>query len=183
MFVLFLPKNDYMDITAAIKKEECTRLWKEVFGDSDEFISSFMEHFYTEENMLYITENEKISSMLHIIPFEQNGAKVAYMYAVATDYHARGKGYAKKLIRQAIEKAKKEGYKAIFTLPADEGLSEFYSQFGFKGKYPVEFKTQHDFDFGTGKKEKDLAMILPLDSNYSMQDIEVLRVKKHSNKL
>ena len=166
-----------MDITAAIKKGECTRLWKEVFGDSDEFISSFMEHFYTEENMLYITENGKISSMLHIIPFEHNGVKVAYMYAVATDYHSRGKGYAKKLIRQAIEKAERDGYKAIFTLPANEGLFGFYSQFGFKGKYPVEFETPYDFDFGTGETEKDLAMILTLDNNYITQNIEVLHVK------
>ena len=167
-----------MDITAATKKEECARLWKEVFGDSDEFISSFMEYFYVEDNMLYITENGKISSMLHIIPFEHNGSKVAYMYAVATECHARGKGYAKKLIRQAIEKAKSEGYKAIFTLPADAGLSEFYSQFGFKGKCPVEFETLHDFDFGTGEKEKDLAMILPLDSNCIIQDTESIYVKK-----
>lgn len=166
-----------MDITTVTLKEECARLWKEVFGDSDEFISSFMEHFYTRDNMLYIAEKGRMSSMLHIVPFEQNGLKVAYMYAVATDYHARGKGYAKRLIRQAIEKAEKDGYKAIFTLPADEGLSEFYSQFGFKGKYPVEFKTLHDFDFGTGEKEKDLAMILSLDNNYITQNIEVLHVK------
>ena len=34
------------------KKEECRRLWKEVFGDSDEFIASFINHFYNEENTL-----------------------------------------------------------------------------------------------------------------------------------
>ena len=145
------------------KKEECRRLWKEVFGDSDEFIASFINLFYNEENMLCIEEDGKMLSMLHIIPFELNGSKVAYIYAVATDADARGKGYAGKLIRQAIEKAQAEGYKAIFTLPADDMLRDFYSKFGFEGRYAVKFETEECFDFGTGEEEKDIAMAIVLD--------------------
>ena len=145
------------------KKEECRRLWKEVFGDSDEFIASFINLFYNEENMLCIEQDGKMLSMLHIIPFELNGSKVAYIYAVATDADARGKGYAGKLIRQAIEKAQSKGYKAIFTLPADDMLRDFYSKFGFKGKYTIKFETKECFDFGTGEEEKDIAMAIVLD--------------------
>ena len=145
------------------KKEECRRLWKEVFGDCDEFIASFINHFYNEENMLCIEQDGKMLSMLHIIPFELNGSKVAYIYAVATDADARGKGYAGKLIRQAIEKAQSQGYKAIFTLPADDMLRSFYSKFGFKGRYAIKFETKECFDFGTGEEEKDIAMAIVLD--------------------
>ena len=145
------------------KKEECRRLWKEVFGDSDEFIASFINHFYNEENMLCIEQDGKMLSMLHIIPFELNGSKVAYIYAVATDADARGKGYAGKLIRQSIEKAQSKGYKAIFTLPADDMLRDFYSKFGFKGRYAIKFETKECFDFGTGEEEKDIAMAIVLD--------------------
>ena len=145
------------------KKEECRRLWKEVFGDSDEFIASFINHFYNEENMLCIEQDGKMLSMLHIIPFELNGSKVAYIYAVATDADARGKGYAGKLIRQSIEKAQSKGYKAIFTLPADDILRDFYSKFGFKGRYAIKFETKECFDFGTGEEEKDIAMAIVLD--------------------
>ena len=147
------------------KAEECARLWKEVFGDSDEFISSFINDFYNADNMLCIEQDGKIVSMLHIIPFEFDGSKVAYIYAVATDANARGQGYATRLIRQAIEKAQAEGYKAIFTLPADDSLATFYSQFGFNGRYAVTFESKNDFDFGTGSTDKDFVMVLPLDNS------------------
>ena len=157
------------------KKEECRRLWKEVFGDSDEFIASFINLFYNEENMLCIEQDGKMLSMLHIIPFELNGSKVAYVYAVATDADARGKGYAGKLIRQAIEKAQAEGYKAIFTLPADDMLREFYSKFGFKGRYAIKFETKECFDFGTGEEEKDIAMAIVLDKRLILAENIILK--------
>ncbi len=148
------------------KKEECRRLWKEVFGDSDEFISSFMEHHYSEEQMLYIEENGILLSMLHLIPFDMYGAPVAYMYAVATADKARGKGLATSLIHRAIERAKNDGMEAIVTLPADKGLNSFYSQFGFKGRYAVKFETPDNFDFGTGETEKDFITILPFENSF-----------------
>ena len=157
------------------KKEECRRLWKEVFGDSDEFIASFINLFYDEENMLCIEQDGKMLSMLHIIPFELNGSKVAYIYAVATDADARGKGYAGKLIRQAIEKAQPKGYKAIFTLPADDMLRDFYSKFGFKGRYAIKFETKENFDFGTGDHEKDFVMLLPLENGFTAGEEIILK--------
>lgn len=157
------------------KKEECRRLWKEVFGDSDEFIASFINLFYNEENMLCIEQDGKLLSMLHIIPFELNGSKVAYIYAVATDSDARGKGYAGKLIRQAIEKAQTEGYKAILTLPADDMLRSFYSKFGFEGRYAVKFETEECFDFGTGEKENDIVMAIILDNRLILPETIILR--------
>ena len=157
------------------KKEECRRLWKEVFGDSDEFIASFINLFYNEENMLCIEQDGKLLSMLHIIPFELNGSKVAYIYAVATDADARGKGYAGKLIRHAIEKAQSKGYKAIFTLPADDMLRDFYSKFGFKGRYAIKFETKECFDFGTGEEEKDIAMAIVLDKRLILAENIILK--------
>lgn len=160
------------------KASECARLWKEVFGDSDEFISSFITDFYNADNMLSIEQDGKIQSMLHVVPFDYNGSKVAYIYAVATTASERGKGYAGLLIRRAIEKAKNEGYKAVFTLPADDGLVSFYSQFGFKGRYAVTFETKNDFDFGTGEKEKDIAMVLPLESDFTLATESKITLRK-----
>lgn len=157
------------------KSLECARLWKEVFGDSDEFISSFINDIYNADNMLCIEQAGKIVSMLHFIPFEMNGSKVAYIYAVATDADARGQGYATKLIKQAIEKAQAEGYKAIFTLPADDMLRSFYSQFGFKGRYTIKFETKEHFDFGTGEEEKDIAMAIILDNKLILPEVIVLK--------
>ena len=151
-----------------ILKNECTRLWKTVFGDSNEFIASFIESHYNEENMLYIEQHGKLLSMLHLIPFHLNGMCVAYIYAVATDSNTRGKGYATTLMQQAIEKAEKDGCKAVITLPADKGLVGFYSRFGFKGLYSVTFDTPDNFDFGTGNADNDFVTILPLDNSFAV---------------
>ena len=156
------------------KIKECIRIWKDVFGDDDEFILSFIKNFYNEENMLYIEYEGKIASMLHIIPFEFNGSTVAYIYAVATEVNMRGRGYAKDLIRQAIEKAKKDRYKALITLPADKKLTAFYSRFGFQGHYAVKFESKEGFDFGTGEKEKDFVMILPIEGSFAPEQNEII---------
>ena len=147
-------------------RTECTRLWNEVFGDSNEFISAFMDNHYAESNMLYIESCDRLLSMLHLIPFELCETRVAYIYAVATDCNARGKGYATQLINKAIQKAKNEGYKAVITLPADSRLTEFYARFGFRGRFATVFDSPDKFDFGTGKKDDDFTMILPLDNDF-----------------
>ena len=142
-------------------QKECSRLWKEAFGDSDDFIGSFMELHYREEGMLYIEENGKLLSMLHIIPFEACGMRVAYIYAVATAIQARGKGYAARLIHEAITKTAAEGFQAVVILPASESLMEYYSRFGFHDRHHVVFDTPDGFDFGTGESSNDFVTILP----------------------
>lgn len=160
------------------RKEECVNLWQEAFGDSNEFISQFITNYYKEDYMLCIEENNEVVSMLHFIPFEHNGYRVAYLYAIATRINAQGKGFAKSLIYRAIKKAKEEGYRAVFTLPADERLKGFYTQFGFKGKFAVRFETSDGFDFGTGDSEKDFVMMLPLEEDFTISAYEIIVLKK-----
>ncbi len=146
-----------MNTAEAIKK-----LWKEAFRDSDEFIEQFMECYHTPDRALLIEKEEKLLSMLHILPFEMNGRSVGYMYGVATAYEERGKGHASKLIEQAIEIARERGFHALVTIPADEKLLLYYERFGFKGSYRTLFEMPDNFDPGTGNSESDLLSILPL---------------------
>ena len=143
-----------------LQETGCRLLWKEAFADSDEFIGYFMKSIYSCENMLYIEENGRVISMLHIVPFTYNGHDAGYIYAVATASEERGKGLASMLLKRAIEVSRKKGLTALFTIPASEGLRTFYSKFGFTGRHPVEFITKEDFDFGTGDKNKDIASVL-----------------------
>ena len=138
----------------------CRDLWKEAFGDSDEFIETFMKNIYSRENMLYIEKERSIISMLHIIPFTFNCHKAGYIYAVATTPKERGKGLASMLLERAIDVSQKKGFAALFTIPANEELRTFYSKFGFTGRHPIEFITKENFDFGTGDKNKDIASVL-----------------------
>lgn len=146
-----------MNTAEAIKK-----LWKEAFRDSDEFIEQFMECYHTPDRALLIEKEEKLLSMLHILPFEMNGRSVGYMYGVATAYEERGKGHASKLIEQAIEIARERGFHALVTIPANDKLRLYYERFGFKGSYRTLFEMPDNFDPGTGNSESDLLSILPL---------------------
>ena len=171
-------ETEKMDNRNVFLKEQCTKLWKEAFCDSDEFISSFMEHHYNEKEMLYIEGNGKLLSMLHLIPFEKDGKPIAYMYAVATECDTRGKGHASRLILSAITKAKEEGFAAVATLPAYKGLYDFYSRFGFKGRYAVKFENTDGFDFGTGNPGEDFITILPLEKNFTISGETAILLKK-----
>ena len=58
------------DITYATRQDEdqIIELWKECFGDEESYIRFYLEHRFTEDNMLCIRENGKIVSMASFLP-------------------------------------------------------------------------------------------------------------------
>lgn len=138
------------------------KLWIECFtGDTIDDADAFLLCRFDESKMLSRTDNGKIISMLHIIPF----GDVAYIFAVATSPSYRHQGIAGALCHDAIEQCRREGFKAVALIPSDSHLREWYAGMGFCGNHPVWFKTNDDFDFGTGNPDDDRAMILPLDNS------------------
>lgn len=167
--------------TSAIKlnhKElELKELWQEAFGDDDEFVDSFIMRHYQAQNMLSISDSEGLLSMLHLLPFESQTGKVGYIYGVATKQDQRGKGLCSELMRQAIDEGRKRGFDALMLIPAGDGLNDFYARFGFGGEIVVEFRCSDGFDFGTGNKEQDRAMILPLKEGVALPDERLILSK------
>ena len=137
-------------------------LWKEAFGDSDEFIDSFLERFHTPGRMLAVWENGKLLSMLHVLPFVFEGYRAGYIYGVATAQDERDKGHATRLMQLAVEQARRDGLDALVTIPASESLRGYYARLGFRGRYPVTFTDTGDFDPGTGDSSMNIAAVLPL---------------------
>ncbi|MFI3281965.1 MAG: GNAT family N-acetyltransferase [Rikenellaceae bacterium] len=141
---------------------ECKRLWKDVFGDEDEFIDHFLIKHFSYENMLYVTDpNNRYVAMLHIIPMRCEHGEMAYIYGVATHPECRGRGYASMLMTAAMEKIKNEGYAAAILIPSEEWLVEYYSRFGFSKGAHITFSTTDNFDFGSGDRSKDISLICP----------------------
>ena len=148
-------------------EDNCRALWKEVFGDSDSFIEHFMSHYYRRENFLYIEEEGELQSMLHLVPFRNNGNTIGIIYALATTAVSRSKGYATLLLQRAKERALSLGYTAIALIPAQASLFNYYNKRGFTGKYRVEFILPDDFDFGIDDKENQWLAIMPLKKGYT----------------
>lgn len=145
------------DITYATRQDEdqIIKLWKECFGDEESYIHFYLEHRFTEDNMLCIRENGKIVSMASFLPATlelpvekemtesdwmsdekmknnrtedcMQSKEVLYVYAVATGSEYRNKGYAAKIIQHAYRKWKKP----LILQHASESLESFYEKHGF----------------------------------------------------
>ena len=150
------------------KTAKIKQLWQEAFGDSDEFIDTFLHRFHTPERMYTLWNGDQLLSMLHLLPFSINGTEVGYIYGVATSPTERGRGHATRILKEAIEQAHNKKLGALVTIPADESLRHYYAKFGFTGRHPVLFKGTGDFDLGTGESSKDLLAILPLNNAHPL---------------
>ena len=115
---------------------ELKQLWKEVFGDSDEYLHTFFEKVYREENTLVHTENGKIVSALYMIPYKMiidgKMQDIIYLYALATDYKHRGRGIMSTLIEEAHKIGTDRGYTLSVLIPAEKSLFDYYRKFGYE---------------------------------------------------
>ncbi|MFR9651424.1 MAG: GNAT family N-acetyltransferase [Rikenellaceae bacterium] len=143
---------------------ECRRIWREVFRDSEEDISSFVDNHYRAENHLFIEVDGRHVSMVHLLPFNSEIGRVGYLYALATDEQYRGRGYGRELTMRAIELSRERGFNALFLIPAEESLRCYYAAMGFKPSAHLIFSTPDRYDFGTGDISKDHSMVYPLSS-------------------
>lgn len=117
--------------------EEAIRdIWKQSFGDEDDYISFYLDHRMTEENMLIIKEDGKTVSMASFLPVQylHEGAYIdaRYVYAVATLPKYRGRGYARKI----MEYARALYEQPLLLAPAEESLITYYEKIGFQSAFP-----------------------------------------------
>ncbi len=131
--------------------EEYKRLWIEVFGDDEEFVSDV---FAIGQPILITEENILISACLLIpysIDFGQGKSYMAgYVYGVLTAPAFRGQGYAKRLLDKAHAHARSEGLAYCFLIAADDHLRQYYIRQGYSDilpsatSYPVLRHSQAD---------------------------------------
>ena len=115
-------------------------LWKEAFGDSEEFINMFYGTAFSPDRVFCVGEEEgeflRLCGGLYWFDgsfTDANGKvnQVAYIYAVAVSKEKRGLGYGKKLMEAVHTYLKGRGYHGILLAPAEEGLFEFYEKLGY----------------------------------------------------
>lgn len=111
-------------------------LWTEAFG-YDDFAIWFFDNIFDIKNVLVyeiVEENaEKIVAMLQRIPYIiKDFGEATYIYGACTDLKYRNKGIMRKLLAysEAIDVA--EGKEAIFLVPENEKLFDFYEKKGYK---------------------------------------------------
>jgi len=114
------------DMTGNIKV-----LWQEAFGDTNEFIDSYMESAYSAKACRCAIEDNRIVAALHLMDCSVKVEKFAYVYAAATSKAYRGRGIFRSLMRDTEEYLISEGYAGMILVPGDAGLAEMYEKLGF----------------------------------------------------
>lgn len=104
-----------------------TRLWCEVFGDSEELVAGYFRLLWTPESCIAAELDGELCAMGHcLLGPRAAGLDCGYIYAMATAPEHRGLGIAAGLGRRLIEGAFRAGAQIVATLPADEGLCAWY---------------------------------------------------------
>ena len=156
-------------------KRELIELWQEAFGDSEEFILSFLNGYLIPEyNVPVVVVGGRIVSALYLVEFELYSemkiiGNCAYLFAAATLEKYRGRGYMSALMKYSAELYKNRGVSAIFLFPQEgsEKLFGFYSQFGFSAVY----QAKKICGWENGARAGDLTGFRLI--NHAIDDVEV----------
>ncbi len=129
-------------------RDAIKQLWQLSFeDDSADDTERFLQVFSLEENAFVLTWQERVQSMLFLLPTViesgEERVTVGYIYAGATHPDARGKGFYRRLLGFAFEWAKQNGMAALLLRPATPTLEESYRRMGFTVPlYAAEYAVQ-----------------------------------------
>lgn len=141
---------------------EIERIWKTVFGDDQEYIDCFLDHYYEAGSAMVLAIGGTIISAVHMVPLgnlvlpetrtSESNSRVsnscdsnlrtsnscASIYSFATLPEYQGKGYGKSLLQAAIAEMKRVGYQYDVICPAEESLFGYYQKhFGYHKFFTV----------------------------------------------
>jgi len=126
------------DYPAVYQIPALRRLWKEAFGDTDQFLDGFFAHGFDTCRCRCITEEGEVLSALYWFEVTYRNQRFAYLYAVATAAARRGQGLFAALLADTVQVLKAEGFHGILLRPDGEALSRMYEKFGFSACTTVD---------------------------------------------
>ncbi len=108
-------------------------LWHEAFGDSYELIGAFFELLPSMGTGLVGELDGEIFGMAYVLDAflhlpDNSTKRVAYIYAVAVDASAQGRGLGAELGRACMRYAWESGADVCCTLPAEDTLYDWYAE-------------------------------------------------------
>jgi len=106
-------------------------LWKEAFGDTDEFLDIFFRTAFHPKRCRCIFDGERAVAALYWFDCTYADKPVAYIYAVATAGSHRGQGLCRKLMADTHNHLATHGYEAALLVPGSKVLFEMYGKMGY----------------------------------------------------
>lgn len=139
------------------KKSEYRKIYKESFGDSDEFTEMFFDKVCREKEIMMLDIDGILASALLLKRFMMNFhgeiIPTGYICAAATARKMRGRGYMSDLILETLKKSFENGDYFVSLIPAERSLYPFYDRFGFTTVFYIQeerYTSAHKFRDGEG---------------------------------
>jgi len=124
-------KNVVLRDPNADEESKLKELWSAIFSDIG--MEDFFANLYSKSLCSAIFEDEELCAMAFLIragelSYDEKLYNAAMIYSVATSPEHRGKGYAKAVVDELVDKAFSVGYSVALLSPSDDGLFEFYNK-------------------------------------------------------
>ena len=111
-------------------------LWQDAFEDTPQGTLFYFARRHRADNMLVYEQEDKPLGMLTMLPMQLRMGDVSlparYIFAVATDKAARGRGISTKLLDAAHQHMLESGDAAAVLAPAEPSLFAFYQKRGYQ---------------------------------------------------
>lgn len=147
-------------------RKEMEKLWKDTFGDSDEYINLIFDAYFDPERVMYHEAEGYVDAALLSVPyaFKTSSGKTLnglYLCGLATRKASRRKGIMTTLLNGINIKAEKEGFDFCFLIPANDGMRQYYKDRGFHDAF---YKFNEHYVKGHTFGAKDLPDIRPYEN-------------------
>lgn len=107
-------------------------LFREAFGDTEEFLDVFFTRAYSPERCRCITQGKTVAAALYWFDCSWKGKRLAYFYGVATAQSHRGQGLCRLLMEDTHVYLRQLGYDGCLLVPQSEDLFAMYGKFGYR---------------------------------------------------
>lgn len=119
-------------------------MWKEVFGDSDDYMDIYFGQKYADQNTLVYIDKDKPVASLQMLPVKFNYVfteiDAVYVCGVCTLPEARRKGFMDKLLRFAIQECYRKTIPLMVLVPQESWLIQYYINYGFAQTFDPKSK-------------------------------------------
>ncbi len=117
-------------------------LWKECFGDTEEYINSFLNTHPNAGQILINKQGDELAAMMFLLEgqcvFSGSARSAYYIYAACTAPKYRRRGFMTGLVDLAGEYAQKQGGSFLVLKPATEELFSYYGRHGFRRAFKIK---------------------------------------------
>ena len=133
----------YICTMVSKKEKQIKQLWRDTFGDNEEFIRMYFKWVYKDKYALTIEDNGRVISSLMLLPYSVNyyGTELSmgYIAGACTVAEEQGKGCMSRLMNRAFEDMKRKGMALATLIPASTSLFDFYDRYGFVRAFEYSF--------------------------------------------